>query len=145
MQMTLPNKLQQYRKLNKYSQEKLAELLGVSRQAVTKLENGKSAPSTENLIKLTSIYKIALDDLINDSPEVTKVDLNPKRKSKLKLIVSIWEIILCVLLVISIFSKGINGLVAWYIFFLAILITIILTLIYFLVLLAKALNKYIKS
>jgi len=143
--MTLPNKLQQYRKLNKYSQEKLAELLGVSRQAVTKLENGKSAPSTENLIKLTSIYKIALDDLINDSPEVTKVDLNPKRKSKLKLIVSIWEIILCVLLVISIFSKGINGLVAWYIFFLAILITIILTLIYFLVLLAKALNKYIKS
>jgi len=143
--MTLPNKLQQYRKLNKYSQEKLAELLGVSRQAVTKWENGKSAPSTENLIKLTSIYKIALDDLINDSPEVTKVDLNPKRKSKLKLIVSIWEIILCVLLVISIFSKGINGLVAWYIFFLAILITIILTLIYFLVLLAKALNKYIKS
>ena len=100
--MTLPNKLQQYRRLNKYSQE-------------------------------------------NNSPEVTKVDLNPKRKSKLKLIVSIWEIILCVLLVISIFSKGINGLVAWYIFFLAILITIILTLIYFLVLLAKALNKYIKS
>ena len=143
--MTLPDKLQQYRKLSKYSQEKLAELLGVSRQAVTKWENGKSAPSTENLIKLTTIYKIALDDLINDSPEVTKVDLNPKRKSKLKLIVSIWEIILCVLLVISIFSKGINGLVAWYIFFLAILITIILTLIYFLVLLAKALNKYIKS
>ena len=143
--MTLPNKLQQYRKLNKYSQEKLAELLGVSRQAVTKWENGKSAPSTENLIKLTSIYKIALDDLINDSPEVTKVDLNPKRKSKLKLIVSIWEIILCVLLVISIFSKGINGLVAWYFLFLAINITIILVLIYFLILLAKALNKYIKS
>ena len=143
--MILSDKLQQYRKLNKYSQEKLAELLGVSRQAVTKWENGISAPSTENLIKLSAIYKIALDDLINDRPEGTKVDTKPKRKSKLKLIVSLWAIILSVIFVVGIFSKGMNALVVWYLFMLALNITIILTVIYFLVLLAKALNKYIQN
>ena len=141
--MTLPDKLQQYRKLSKYSQEKLAELLGVSRQAVTKWENGKSAPSTENLIKLTTIYKIALDDLINDKPETTKVDSKPKRKSKLKLIGGLWAIILIVLIIIFKFSKDFTF--VWILFNLALLITIILVLIYFLILLAKALNKYLQK
>jgi len=145
--MTLPDILKQYRKLNKYSQEKLAELLGVSRQAVTKWENGKSAPSTENLIKLVAIYKISLDDLINDRPEVTEVDSNPKRKSRLEWIVGMWSIILIVLLVISIFSfsKGVDGIFVWSLFNLALLIIIIVTLIYFLALSAKMLNKYIQS
>jgi len=143
--MILSDKLQQYRKLNKYSQEKLAELLGVSRQAVTKWENGVSAPSTENLIKLSAIYKIPLDDLINDKPEVTKVDSEPKRKSKLKMIGSLWAMVLSVIFVVGIFSKGMNALVVWYLFMLALNITIILTVIYFLILLAKALNKYIQN
>ena len=141
--MTLPDKLQQYRKLSKYSQEKLAELLGVSRQAVTKWENGKSAPSTENLIKLTTIYKIALDDLINDKPETTKVDSKPKSKSKLKLIGGLWAIILIVLIIIFKFSKDFTF--VWILFNLVLLITIILILIYFLILLAKALNKYLQK
>ena len=141
--MTLPDKLQQYRKLSKYSQEKLAELLGVSRQAVTKWENGKSAPSSENLIKLTAIYKIALDDLINDRPETTIVDSKPKGNSKLKLIGGLWAIILIVLIIIFKFSKDFTF--VWILFNLALLITIILVLIYFLILLAKALNKYLQK
>ena len=143
--MTLSDKMQQYRRLNKYSQEKLAELLGVSRQAVTKWENGKSAPSTDNLIKLAAIYKIGLDDLINNRPEVTKVDLKPKRISKLKLIGGLWAIILSVIFIVGIFSTGLDALKVWYLLFLAIIITIILILIYFFVLLVKALNKYIQK
>ena len=143
--MTLPNELQHYRKLNKYSQERLAELLGVSRQAVTKWENGKSAPSTDNLIKLAAIYKIGLDELINDRPEVTKVDTKPKRISKLELIGGLWAIILSVIFLVGIFSTGLDALKVWYLLFLAIIITIILILIYFLVLLVKALNKYIQK
>ena len=143
--MTLPDILKQYRKLNKYSQEKLAELLGVSRQAVTKWENGKSAPSTDNLIKLAAIYKIGLDELINDRPEVTKVDTKPKRISKLELIGGLWAIILSVIFLVGIFSTGLDALKVWYLLFLAIIITIILILIYFLVLLVKALNKYIQK
>ena len=43
------------------SQEKVAELVGVSRQAVTKWETGQSAPSTENLFKLAEIFGTTVD------------------------------------------------------------------------------------
>jgi len=146
MQMTLPNELQHYRKLNKYSQERLAELLGVSRQAVTKWENGKSAPSTENLIKLAAIYKISLDDLINDRPELSNVELKPKRKSKLKLIIGIFAIgLIMLIIVIKVSEKRMVVFTIVYILILAILIAIISTIIYFVFLLAKALKKYLHS
>jgi len=146
MQMTLPNELRHYRKLNKYSQERLAELLGVSRQAVTKWENGKSAPSTENLIKLAAIYKISLDDLINDRPELSNVELKPKRKSKLKLIIGICAIgLIMLIIVIKVSEKRMVVFTIVYILILAILIAIISTIIYFVILLAKALKKYLHS
>lgn len=46
------------------SQEKLAELMDVSRQAVTKWEQGKSAPSTENLFRLADIFGTTVDLLL---------------------------------------------------------------------------------
>lgn len=46
------------------SQEKLAELMNVSRQAVTKWEQGKSAPSTENLFRLAEIFGTTVDLLL---------------------------------------------------------------------------------
>lgn len=53
-----------YRKEKGLSQEKLAEYMGTSRQAVTKWENGKSKPSTENLIKLSELFCIEIEDLL---------------------------------------------------------------------------------
>lgn len=46
------------------SQEKVAELVGVSRQAVTKWETGQSAPSTENLFRLAEIFGTTVDLLL---------------------------------------------------------------------------------
>ena len=46
------------------SQEKLAEKMDVSRQAVTKWENGQSAPSTENLFRLADIFGTTVDLLL---------------------------------------------------------------------------------
>ena len=54
-----------YRKQKGLSQEKLAELLDISRQAVTKWENGQSNPTSENLIKLAEIFGIDLMCLLN--------------------------------------------------------------------------------
>ncbi|MBD5081015.1 MAG: helix-turn-helix transcriptional regulator [Ruminococcaceae bacterium] len=56
----LPNNITAYRKKKALSQEKLAELMGVSRQAVTKWESGNSKPSSENLIKLAELLEITL-------------------------------------------------------------------------------------
>jgi|GEM_PF-2428381 len=66
--MTLPENLKKFRTQNKYSQEKLAELLGISRQAVSKWETGAASPDTNNLIKLSKIYGVAIEDLIGKQP-----------------------------------------------------------------------------
>ena len=53
------------------SQEKLAELVGVSRQAVTKWETDQSAPSTEKLFKLAEIFGTSVDLLIKNDEQNT--------------------------------------------------------------------------
>lgn len=64
--MTLGERIKQYRLNSKLSQEKVAQLVGVSRQAVTKWEADQSAPSTDNLFKLAEIFNITVDILIAD-------------------------------------------------------------------------------
>ena len=46
------------------TQEYVAEAMGVTRQAVSKWENGTSDPSTTNLLKLAKLYGISPEDLI---------------------------------------------------------------------------------
>ena len=46
------------------TQEFVAEAIGVSRQAVSKWENGSSDPSTSNLIALAKLFNVAPEDLI---------------------------------------------------------------------------------
>ena len=47
-----------------YTQEYVAETLGVSRQAVSKWENGTSEPSTANLMALARMYQVTVDELL---------------------------------------------------------------------------------
>ena len=54
--MTFGEKLSRLRKENNYPQEELAELLGVSRQSVSKWESDAAYPETEKLIKIGKIY-----------------------------------------------------------------------------------------
>lgn len=61
--MTFGSKLKGYRTRKKLSQEKVAQTLGVSRQAVAKWENDRSLPSTENLLALSALYQVPLDQL----------------------------------------------------------------------------------
>ena len=51
------------------SQEKIAELVGVSRQAVTKWEVNQSAPNTENLFKLAEIFGVTVEMLLASEDE----------------------------------------------------------------------------
>lgn len=64
MNIEIANRLQQLRKNNNLSQEELAEKIGVSRQAVSKWERGEASPDTENLILLSRLYKMSLDELV---------------------------------------------------------------------------------
>ena len=62
--MSLGEKIKACRQNAGMSQEKVAELVGVSRQAVTKWEANQSAPNTENLFKLAEILGTTVDLLL---------------------------------------------------------------------------------
>lgn len=60
----------------KMTQEFVAEAVGVSRQAVSKWENGSADPSTSNLIALANLYEVSAEDLVKKvSNKKVKVDL----------------------------------------------------------------------
>lgn len=70
--MSLGERIKEQRKNCGMSQEKLAELVGVSRQAVTKWETDQSAPSTEKLFKLAEIFGTSVDLLIKSDEQSTQ-------------------------------------------------------------------------
>ena len=57
--------LKKYRTDNKMTQEFVAESLGVSRQAVSKWEQGTSEPSTSNMIALAKLYGVTPEELLS--------------------------------------------------------------------------------
>ena len=66
--MTFGDKLSALRREQNYTQEQLAELLGVSRQSVSKWESGAAYPETEKLIRLSALFDCSLDYLLRDAP-----------------------------------------------------------------------------
>jgi transcriptional regulator with XRE-family HTH domain len=64
--MLLNEKISIIRKMNNMTQEHFAEELGVSRQAVSKWENGTAVPDVQILIRLSDFYNLTMDQLIRD-------------------------------------------------------------------------------
>ena len=64
--MTLGQKLKEIRKRFGLSQEQLAEIMNVSRQAITKWENDGGLPDVSNLQELSKIFGVTVDYLLND-------------------------------------------------------------------------------
>lgn len=64
--------LKAYRKKNGYTQDDIAEKLGVSRQAVAKWERGESVPDIESVVSLAGIYGVTVDLLIKNSQSSEK-------------------------------------------------------------------------
>lgn len=80
--MELKEKLVVLRKEKGLSQLKLAEILNVSRQAVSRWEVGVAIPSTENLKYLGELYNVPLEYLLDDDVlEPACVDLKPGEKA----------------------------------------------------------------
>ena len=64
--MKLEEKLQLLRKQNGYSQEQLADKLGIARQTISKWENGQAVPELNGLILLRELYGVTIDRLVKD-------------------------------------------------------------------------------
>lgn len=65
MKKTLGETIKEYRINCKMTQEFVAENLGVSRQAVSKWENGTSDPSTSNLLALAKLYGVSPKEILD--------------------------------------------------------------------------------
>ncbi|WP_303189754.1 helix-turn-helix domain-containing protein [Fusobacterium ulcerans] len=70
------------RKQNGMSQEKLAQLLGVSRQSVSKWELGQSLPEIDKIIQLSNIFEVTTDYLLKDVTEEKYINILKKEKEK---------------------------------------------------------------
>ncbi|MGN0761700.1 MAG: helix-turn-helix domain-containing protein [Christensenellales bacterium] len=77
--MTLGEKLAKLRKENNYTQEQLADILGVSRQSVSKWELDVAYPETDKLVKLGELYDCSMDYLLKDSLDETETGSTTQR------------------------------------------------------------------
>ena len=67
--MILADKIIDLRKKQGWSQEQLAEQLGVSRQSVSKWESAMSVPDMDKIVKLSNIFGVSTDYLLKDEIE----------------------------------------------------------------------------
>ena len=73
MTIEIADRLVKLRKKYGYSQEELAEKLGLSRQAVSKWERAEASPDTDNLICLAKLYGVSLDELLATDEDIDTI------------------------------------------------------------------------
>ena len=101
--MKFGDNLKQIRKSKKMSQEQLAEKVNVTRQSVSKWENGESYPEMNNILELCKIFNCKLNDLIHtDMSDITSLDdeivmkavkFNEKKQKEMKSLSNVIELI----------------------------------------------------
>jgi phosphoglucosamine mutase len=85
--MTIAEKITHLRISNNISQEKLASLLDVSRQSISKWESGESMPQIDKILELCDLFKVTTDELLHDNIVIHrgknyKVKSDPNAKTK---------------------------------------------------------------
>lgn len=78
----LKDNLMMLRKLNGYSQEQIAEKIGISRQAYAKWENGATIPDIDKAALLADVYGVTLDSLMKTETAEGTGMLPPAPKGK---------------------------------------------------------------
>lgn len=106
--MNLGDRILTLRKSVGLSQEQLAEVVGVSRQAISKWETNQTAPELDNLIQLASAFSVSTDELLGIEAEgntgekcetaanrESSVEMLAKRNRYAKLFTCGWISLLC--------------------------------------------------
>ena len=75
--MILADKIMQLRKKAGWSQEELAEQLGVTRQSVSKWEGAQSLPDLEKILQMSRLFGVSTDFLLKDELEAESPDPAP--------------------------------------------------------------------
>ena len=86
LKKALGKNIQKYRKINKITQEKLAELVGVEINSISSIETGKYFPSPDNIVNIAKALKVSLPDLFNFKEEYTNEEYLNEIYTRLNLI-----------------------------------------------------------
>lgn len=78
----LKDNLISLRKANGFSQEEIAEKIGISRQAYGKWETGDTIPDIEKCCMLSRVYGVSIDSLVRDSEVIGNTAIAPAPKGK---------------------------------------------------------------
>lgn len=90
--MKFSEKIKEIRKMQNLTQEQFAEKIFISRNAVAKWESDRGYPDIQNLITISEVFEISLDDLIkNDKKLKTKIILDNASKK--------WHILVIIYLI----------------------------------------------
>ncbi|WP_208589495.1 helix-turn-helix domain-containing protein [Gracilibacillus suaedae] len=103
--MNFAEKLKKERKRKSWSQEELAEKLFVSRQSVSKWENGQNFPNIEIIIKLSDLFGVTIDELLRSDDELKEKLINDSKQlahPKLKELFDVLFLVGAVLLILKI-------------------------------------------
>ncbi|CRH17950.1 XRE family transcriptional regulator [Carnobacterium maltaromaticum] len=84
--MKLDKQIQSKRKNLNLSQEALADKIFVSRQTISNWENGRSYPDIQNLLLLSAIFDVTLDELVKGDIEVMKKKVSSSKMDKYTII-----------------------------------------------------------
>ena len=80
--MDMNERIRKIRMDNGLSQDQFADKLGVSRQAVSKWENGQTAPDLDNIIAMSNLYEVTTDYILIGRERSSKENGEKDRKRK---------------------------------------------------------------
>ena len=108
--MELNEKLQELRKQKGLTQENLAEVLCVSRTAISKWESGRGYPSIDSLKEISRYFSISIDELLSTENLIHLVENENKIHRQLisNLIFAISDLLSFLLIILPLYPKSIN-------------------------------------
>lgn len=97
--MNLSKQIKKYRTREQFSQEELAEKLYVSRQTISNWENERSYPDIHNLLLMSVLFNVSLDDLVKGDVEMMRNELQSAQMNK-------WTISMVIFVLLGAISIG---------------------------------------
>ena len=111
--MEFNEKLQELRKRKGLTQEELAEVLYVSRTAISKWESGRGYPNIESLKAIAKFFSVTVDELLSTDEVLTIAEEDSKRKEKhfRDLMYGLLDICIALLLFLPFFAEDADGII----------------------------------
>ncbi|MGX7162811.1 helix-turn-helix transcriptional regulator [Enterococcus massiliensis] len=104
--MELNQQLKKLRIEHQLTQEELAKKILVSRQTVSNWENGKAQPDLQNLLILSNLYQVSIDEMLENKSEPTLIKTYPLAKRYMYGLI-VFSVILLILQII-LRPRGLN-------------------------------------